>query len=78
MTVSTNLAQRLGDFVHPDVPECEGAEVLRILAIGSLKVVNQHVMKMYQLGYAEPHEWSRPLPTPNPNEVMRVLTKRIV
>ncbi|MEM9217870.1 MAG: hypothetical protein AAGD25_26460 [Cyanobacteria bacterium P01_F01_bin.150] len=78
MTTSTNPAQRLGDFVHPDVPEHKGAEVLRVIAIGSLRVVNQHVIKMYQLGYAELHEWSRVLPAPNPNEVMRILTKRIV
>jgi len=51
---------------------------LRVIAIGSLPAVNHHVMRMYQLGYAQPHEWSRPLPTGNPQEVMRILTKRLV
>ena len=78
MTTSTSLAQRLGNFVHPDVPKHEDAEILRIIAIGSIAVVNQHVVKVYQLGFAEPREWSRLLPTPNANEVMRILTKRIV
>ncbi|HHP7246264.1 MAG TPA: hypothetical protein ACFE0H_16420 [Elainellaceae cyanobacterium] len=50
---------------------------LRIIAVGSLSVVNYYVMQMFQLDYAEPREWSKPLPTVNPNEVMRILTKRI-
>ncbi|MGJ3248778.1 MAG: hypothetical protein ACFE0I_22230 [Elainellaceae cyanobacterium] len=50
---------------------------LRIIAVGSLTVVNHHIMQMFQLDYAEPGEWSKPLPTVNPNEVMRILTKRV-
>jgi hypothetical protein len=50
----------------------------RIIAVGLLPAVNHHVMQMYQLGYAEPGEWSRPLPTVNANEVMRILTKRVM
>ncbi|HHP7243491.1 MAG TPA: hypothetical protein ACFE0H_02265 [Elainellaceae cyanobacterium] len=50
---------------------------LRIIAVGSITVVNYYVMQMFQLDYAEPDEWSKPLPTVNPNEVMRILTKRI-
>jgi len=82
MTISSDLGQWLGNFVQPislaDSPESDGAKTLRVIAIGSLSVVNQHVMRMYQLGYAHPHEWSRPLPTTNPNEIMRIMTKRIV
>ncbi|MEM9213247.1 MAG: hypothetical protein AAGD25_02775 [Cyanobacteria bacterium P01_F01_bin.150] len=79
MTTSINQAQRLGNFVHPDVPDHGEAEILRVIAIGAPAVVNQHIIKMYQLGYAEPHEWSQPLPAPNStSEVMRILTKRIV
>ncbi|MEM9213183.1 MAG: hypothetical protein AAGD25_02455 [Cyanobacteria bacterium P01_F01_bin.150] len=76
MTTSTSLAHRLGEFMQPDSLEQEGAEILRIVAIGPLPVVNQHVIQMYQLGYAQPHEWSRPLPYIYPNQVMRILTKR--
>jgi len=36
------------------------------------------VMTMFQLGYARPEEWSRQLPTVNPGEVMRILTKRVM
>ena len=74
MTMSNTSAIGLGEFVEPT----DGADILRIIAVGSLKAVNQHIMRMYQLGYAQPHEWSRPLPTVNANEVMCILTKRIV
>ncbi|MGJ3248607.1 MAG: hypothetical protein ACFE0I_21320 [Elainellaceae cyanobacterium] len=53
-------------------------EVLRVIAVGSLKAVNHHIMQMYQLNYAQPYEWSKPIPTVNPNEVMQILTKRIM
>jgi hypothetical protein len=84
MTISATQARRLGNFAqpallpHPQPDAPDGAEILRVIAVGSLTVVNHHIMQMYQLGYAQPHEWSRPLPTANPNEVMRILTKRLV
>jgi len=53
-------------------------DILRVLAIGSPQVVNHFVMTMFQLGYARPEEWSRQLPTVNPGEVMRILTKRVM
>ena len=74
MAPSTTSAQRLSDFVQLS----NNHEVLRVIAVGSLKAVDHHVMRMYQLGYAQPYEWSQPLPTVNPNEVMRILTKRII
>ncbi|MGJ3247741.1 MAG: hypothetical protein ACFE0I_16900 [Elainellaceae cyanobacterium] len=74
----------MNDFTSPpsggDNFSCanDSPEILRVIAVGSLKAVNHHIMHMYQLGYAEPGDWSRPLPTVNPNEVMRILTKRIM
>ena len=53
-------------------------EVLRLLAIDSLEVVNSCVLALYSLGYARPEDWSQPLPTVNPGEVMRILTKRVM
>ena len=53
-------------------------DILRVLAIGSPQVVNSFVMSLFSYGYAQPGEWSRQLPTANPGEVMRILTKRIV
>ena len=69
-------------FRSPDQPLIDlrdrpSPEILRVLAIGSPQVVNSCVMSLFQLGYARPEDWSRPLPTVNPGEVMRILTKRI-
>ncbi len=53
-------------------------DILRVLAIGSPQVVHSCVLTLYRLGYARPEEWSHPLPTVNPGEVMRILTKRVM
>ncbi|HEY9661680.1 MAG TPA: hypothetical protein V6C65_24755 [Allocoleopsis sp.] len=53
-------------------------QILRVVAIGSPQVVENYILTQYCLGYAEVHEWSKPLPTPNPGEVMRILTKRLM
>ncbi|RZM74090.1 hypothetical protein DYY88_23885 [Leptolyngbya iicbica LK] len=73
MIHNPNPPHRLGDFLSSS----DGPDVLRVIAVGSPEAVDQHVMQMYLLRYAETHEWSRPLPTVNPNEVMRILTKRM-
>jgi hypothetical protein len=78
MTSSTTLAQPSGNFVQAANTPSDTPEILRVIAVGSLKAVNYHVQQMYTLGYAQPYEWSLPLPTANPNEVMRILTKRIM
>ena len=66
--------------VHEVSPEENrpSPEILRVLAIGSPQIVNNFVMTMFQLGYARPEEWSRQLPTVNPGEIMRILTKRVM
>nr|WP_275333203.1 hypothetical protein [Nodosilinea sp. TSF1-S3]MDF0366889.1 hypothetical protein [Nodosilinea sp. TSF1-S3] len=60
-----------------DLRDQPSPDILRLLAIGSPPVVNGCVITLYRLGYARPEEWSRPLPTANSNEVMRILTKRM-
>ncbi|WOD40438.1 hypothetical protein [Nodosilinea sp. E11] len=61
-----------------DLRDRPSPDILRLLAIGSPPIVNGCVITLYRLGYARPEEWSRPLPTVNPNEVMRILTKRMI
>lgn len=60
------------------LPRVDDPEILRIIAVGPPAVVNDYIVRQQQLGYAELHEWSRALPTANPNEVMRMLTKRVL
>lgn len=61
-----------------DLRDRPSPDVLRVLAIGSPEVVNSCVMTLFRLGYARPEDWSKPLPTSNTDEVMRILTKRIM
>jgi hypothetical protein len=63
------------DSLSGPTPE-DSQEVLRVLAIGSLDAVNSCVRTLYKLKYAYPGEWSQALPTGNPGEVMRILTRR--
>ena len=57
-------------------PPAGDPEILRVLAIGSRRVVNTFVHRLHQLNVAHFNEWSRLIPTPNEGEFMRILTKR--
>ncbi|WP_204139031.1 hypothetical protein [Halomicronema sp. CCY15110] len=61
-----------------DLRDQPSPDILRVLAIGSPQVVHSCVLTLYRLGYARPEDWSQPLPTVNPGEVMRILTKRVM
>ena len=52
-------------------------ETVRHMVFGSLVGVRGTIQQLYQLNYAEPHAWSKPIPTGRPNEVMVILTKKI-
>lgn len=52
-------------------------EPVRLIALGSLTVVRLTIQELHSKHYAEPNDWSRPLPTGRPNEVMAILTKRV-
>lgn len=60
-----------------DLRDKASPDILRVIAVGTPAVVENYVIVQYQIGYAEPFEWSKPLPTVNPGEVMRILTKRV-
>ena len=49
----------------------------RHLLMGSLTFVQTTIKLLHKLSYAEPNDWSRPLPTGRPNEMMAILTRRI-
>ena len=52
-------------------------ELLRIVIMGSPWAIRAHIRSMHHLGYAEPNDWSRLLPTGRPGEMMVILTKRM-
>ena len=52
-------------------------ETGRHLLLGSLSFVQGTIKRLHQLNYTNPDDWSRPLPTGRPNEVMAILTKKV-
>lgn len=62
--------------VSVTLPEHEYEDV-RVLLLGSLTSVQNTIALLFKLNYAEPNDWSRPLATGRPNEVMAILTRRI-
>ncbi|NEP55322.1 MAG: hypothetical protein F6K65_43695 [Moorea sp. SIO3C2] len=57
----------------PDYPQ----ESVRHILLGSLVAVGNSIKLLHKLNYAEVNDWSKPLPTGRPNEVMAILTCRI-
>lgn len=49
----------------------------RHMLFGTLSFVQLTIKQLHKLNYAEPNDWSRPLPTGQPNEVMAILTKKV-
>ncbi|MGB3495624.1 MAG: hypothetical protein WBA57_23040 [Elainellaceae cyanobacterium] len=52
-------------------------ESVRHLLYGSPEAIQIVIKSLHRLGYAEPNEWSRPMPTQRPGEVMCILTKTV-
>ncbi|MBE9059604.1 hypothetical protein [cf. Phormidesmis sp. LEGE 11477] len=53
------------------------AEPLRHMLFGSPNAVRTTIQTLHKRGYAEPNDWSKPVATGKPNEVMTILTKRV-
>ena len=51
-------------------------ELVRHMLIGSLVAVEATIKDLHKLRYSEVSNWSQPIPTERPNEVMVILTKR--
>ncbi|MEA5465078.1 hypothetical protein VB741_15240 [Leptothoe sp. PORK10 BA2] len=50
---------------------------VRHLIFGTLAAIQLTIKELHKRGYAEPNDWSQPLPTGRPGEVMAILTKRV-
>ena len=58
-------------------PATPAAEPVRHMVFGSLCAVRATIRTLHAHGYAEPNDWSRPVSTGRPNEVMVILTRRV-
>ncbi|MEP0928486.1 MULTISPECIES: hypothetical protein [Cyanophyceae] len=45
---------------------------------GPAYAVERVIHELYRVGFAEVHEWSKPIPTGKLNEIMRVLTRYVI
>jgi hypothetical protein len=52
-------------------------ESIRHLLFGSPVAVRSAIALLHKLNYAEPNDWSKPVPTGQANEVVVVLIKRV-
>ncbi|ALF53730.1 hypothetical protein ACX27_14180 [Nostoc piscinale CENA21] len=50
-------------------------ESVKVVIYGSKKGVNNTILTLYKLGFAQVNEWSPLLPSSNPGEVMSILTR---
>ncbi|MGD1897381.1 MAG: hypothetical protein ACFB16_10580 [Phormidesmis sp.] len=52
-------------------------EQIRHLLFGTTRTLQTTIRLLHKLGYAEPNDWSRPIATGRPGEMMAILTKRV-
>ncbi|MEM9220199.1 MAG: hypothetical protein AAGD25_38465, partial [Cyanobacteria bacterium P01_F01_bin.150] len=52
-------------------------EPVRHMLFGSIGAVQNTIKLLYVLNYAEPNDWSHPVPSGQPGEVVVVLTKKV-
>jgi hypothetical protein len=55
-----------------------GREKVLLTLTGSAFAIERVIHELYQVGFAEVREWSKPVPTGKVNEVMRVLTRYVI
>ena len=51
---------------------------LRHLLYGSLPAIDRTIKILHAYGYADPNDWSDPIPTEKPNQWMVILTKTLL
>ncbi len=76
-SVSEGKAPTVPDLLGMPAEPVPDREPLRVLLVGSRKGVNNTILTLYRLGFAQVNEWSPLLPAPNPGEVMSILTRYI-
>ena len=74
-TVPTPKPLVLSDELTEKTPERES---LKVVIFGTKTGVNNTILTLYKLGFAQVNEWSPLLPSSNPSEVMSILIRHIV
>ncbi|MGB3200283.1 MAG: hypothetical protein WBA99_05240 [Nodosilinea sp.] len=53
-------------------------EKVRHMLFGSLAGIDRTLKILHALGYADPNDWSEPMPTEKPDQWMAILTKTLL
>lgn len=81
MFVSSDLgatASTHSGAIPPTPPHREPTlEPIRHMLFGTPTAIQVTIKRLHKLGYAEPNDWSRPISTGRPGEVMAILTKKV-
>lgn len=64
--------------VPPPQDQAGRREPIKHVLYGSKAAISLTIATLHVKGYAETREWSRPLPTQNPNEYMSILMRLIL
>ncbi|MEM9216775.1 MAG: hypothetical protein AAGD25_20800 [Cyanobacteria bacterium P01_F01_bin.150] len=72
-----NPDQGAGASTPYNTPSSPSYESVRLMLFGSTQAVLHTIKLLHKLNYAEPNDWSKPIPTERPREVMSVLTKKV-
>ncbi|MGP1372292.1 MAG: hypothetical protein ACTS3T_05645 [Almyronema sp.] len=75
-------------FQFPAEPDAQASTVshstsprrdrIRHLIFGTLEAVTLTIKIQHKQGYAEPNDWSDPMPTGRPNEWFAIVTKQVL
>lgn len=72
------IARSVSEVVREPVPRVgDGYEVVRLVAIGSPRAVEDTIRVLQLRGFAQLYEWSPLQPTQNPGEVMSLMRRRV-
>ncbi len=72
-----STASRVAQTYDGDRQSQHPPEPVRHMLFGSLSAVQATIKHLHKLRYAEANDWSQPISTGRPNEVMAILTKKI-
>jgi hypothetical protein len=64
--------------VRASTDPVSGREYVKVIVVGSPKGVVKIIHPLYRVGFAKVTEWSQPIPTANPGEVMSVLRRCVL
>ncbi len=77
----TNIPPKTAPSTVPPTPPPTApvthTEPVRHMLFGTLPAVQTTIKQIHMHGYAEPNDWSLPMSTGRPDEVMAILTKRV-